>query len=226
MPPSLDKPGVRLGGISEACGYNDHTDCRVMGCGCDCHIRPSQEEVQAKLEAAAGKGPEKACPKCGVKRPFTEVYCRIDGERLASLLCGMCGAGMEVEDGFCWKCSSPKGKVAASGFSVPDDRSVPAIQAMDEVDDGQAILRELQRELGEQGEESDRPQGSQEVVEQPAGTQGPFKIVSKPNPNKLRTGSSIGVPGPVSQGPQTGAVPSGKPVASSAKPFRLPVKPS
>lgn len=216
MPPSLDKPGVRLAGISEACGYNDHSDCRVMGCGCDCHAPKVKEEVTNGHESPS---PEKCCPKCGIKRPFHETFCRIDGERLSSLLCGVCGAGMEPVDLFCWQCSSPKGKVAEGGDRPigpkPTTLNVPGL---DGVDDGQRILRELQRELGEQGEESDRPQ---EVVEQPAGTQGSFKIVSKPNPNKLRTGTGIGVPGP-----QTGAVPSGKPSTPAPKPFRLPVKPS
>lgn len=209
---------VVVTGVSEACKYNSHEECRAPRCGCSCHIRPSVEEVAEKLEAAAGRGPEKACPKCGIKRPQNETFCRIDGERLASLLCGVCGAGMEVEDGFCWNCSSPKGKVAdpISGYdnSGPRVISVPQVVVGSEVDYGQQILRGLQAEIAEG--KVDNINEPQVVVEKPAGSQGSFTIVDKPNPNKVR---GPGNPGVQQSTPATV-------IPGHRKPIRLPVKPT
>src|SRR5882724_3073888 len=96
-----------VAGVSESCRYNDHEVCRAPGCGCTCH-QPQPAEVALSSQPI---GPEKACPKCGIKRPATETFCRIDGERLASLLCGVCGSGMNPEDSYCWSCGGPKGTV-------------------------------------------------------------------------------------------------------------------
>lgn len=201
---------VHVGGVSESCRYNDHSDCRAPGCGCTCHapapnIPPSIGSI----------GPEKACPKCGVKRPFAETYCRIDGERLASLLCGVCGAGMNPEDCYCYKCGSPKGEVASSASSassISSISSIPTVPAIEEVDYGQQVLRGLQKELGNvQVDEANNRQG-QVIVEQPAGTQGSFKLVNQPNPNKIR--------GPVRSVPPT------EPRAPVRPIRRLPIKPS
>lgn len=210
---------VAVTGVSEACKYNDHSDCRAPRCGCTCHIPPpSQGDIELKLSQMAGVGPQKACPKCGVKRPQSETFCRIDGERLASLLCGVCGSGMEVEDAFCWSCSSPKGKVAASGYDItspkPTVLAVPELSGGRDVDYGQRILRELQAEMAE-GKVDDINE-PQVVVEKPAGSQGSFTIVDKPNPNKVR--------GPGNTGAPSTAVPVSIP--GHRKPIRLPVKPT
>src|SRR2546421_6038003 len=98
---------AKVAGVTEACRYNDHSMCNNPSCSCTCHqpeVNPNIPKVDAN-----GDKPEKACPKCGSKRPATETYCRIDGERLASLLCGVCGAGMNPEDNYCYGCGVPKG---------------------------------------------------------------------------------------------------------------------
>jgi hypothetical protein len=225
MPPSLDKPHVP-GGISETCLYNDHDACRNPRCACSCHHPEVNPNIPIPAEIAAG--PEKACPKCGVKRPFAEVFCRIDGERLASLLCGVCGAGMEPADSFCWRCSAAKG-TARTPANVLTTRSVmePANPPNGsgkveepEVDYAQQVLRGLQQEMandGQQGEQ-DKPQV---VVEQPAGTQGSFRLVNKPNPNKIR--------GPVKSQPSVSQSVSQSPTSPTGvvQPIRvrLPIKP-
>lgn len=99
-------------GTSEACAYNDHEQCRAARCRCTCHtgqVAEALAPVIAQVATAPVSGAEKVCPKCGIKRPTHEAYCRIDGERLSSLLCGTCGAGGEPGDAFCWKCGSPAG---------------------------------------------------------------------------------------------------------------------
>jgi len=198
---------VAVAGVSEACKYCDHHMCRSPGCNCSCHT-PAESPVPAPPQET---GPEKVCPKCGTKRPFSEVFCRIDGERLSSLQCGVCGAGMAPEDSFCFKCGSPKGKEGK-----PTTLNVPALAGNVEepvVDYGRSIVASIQRELEnvQIPETSDRP--SQIVVEQPAGPGGSFKLVSTPNPNKVRTTSRV-VQQPVTQ---PGVQP---------KTIRLPVKPS
>lgn len=230
MPPSLDKPGVRMAGVSEACGFNDHADCRIPGCGCDCHV--PKTEVQVVSNVSIPPGPEKACPKCGVKRPFSETYCRIDGSRLASLLCGVCGVGMEVGDGFCWGCGATKGEEKAidpraiPSNPKPTTLNVPGLDEGEEVDYGSQVVRALQEEL----EEGDSVQPNQEpkvTVEQPAGTQGSFRLVSKPNPQRLRTGASVGVPGPPAPAKSGSQGPVPKlPFRPSRLPIKLPIKPS
>lgn len=163
---------VHVGGVSESCKYNSHEECRAPGCGCSCHL-PTKVEVEAKAEV----GPENACPTCGIKRPATESYCRIDGTRLTSLACNMCGRGMNPEDSYCFNCGAPKG---AANQPKPKMVTVPAIDANYE----QQVLRGLQEELSVQQPEVDSPQ---RVVEQPAGPQGAFKLVSSPSPNRIRS---------------------------------------
>lgn len=220
MPPSLDKPGVR-GGVSETCLFNEHSLCRVLGCGCDCHIKAAVPVP----EEATGEQPEqdkreKACPTCGVKRPFRETFCRVDGARLTSLVCGLCGAGGDTGDAFCWKCGAPVGKGSPPVDPAGSSLQVPALSEAEEepaVDYGQRVVRELQAELAaSQPEGGDS--GTQKVVDQPMGVQGSFRIVNRPSPNKVRTGN----PAPVSgTGPEGVA----KPVGPRPG-FRLPVKPS
>lgn len=210
MPPSLDKPSIP-GGVSETCLMNDHSDCRSPRCGCSCH---RQAEVAINPSEVVA-GPEKACPKCGSKRPFSEIFCRIDGERLASLLCGVCGASMEQEDQFCWRCSAQKGTAKTPDVNAPAPSTSPSTDRNEqtEVDYARQVLAGLQEEISNGNNESgnERVVGQpQKVVEQPSGTQGSFKIVDRPNPNKIR-----------------GPVPAGVPaVAKGVVPaFRLPIKP-
>lgn len=207
MPPSLE--GKRVpGGVSEACLYTSHSECRSPNCVCSCH-RP---EVNPNIPTPSIEaGPEKACPKCGSRRPFNEVYCRLDGERLASLLCGMCGKGMNPEDNYCYFCGAPKGTVG-DVVKVPQVVVGPPIPPIEgEIDYGRQVLAAVQRELeGGNGnvQQPNKVDGNQKVVEQPMGTQGSFKLVNAPNPNKVR-------------------VPTAKPVQPGppAVPRTLPIKP-
>jgi ribosomal protein L40E len=203
---------VKVAGVTEACRYNDHTMCNNPSCGCDCHIKAAARQVMEQ-STPAQVGPEKACPKCGAKRPWHEVYCRIDGERLSSLLCPICGAGKEPEDAFCWKCGSPKdakpSEIIPEGERVINVPSIPSVESEQaEVDYGKQVLAKLQAEIGQTTEATNAGNGQvREVVEQVGGPQGTFKLVSSPNPNKVRA-----------------------PQPSNAQPvkpkFRLPVKPS
>lgn len=168
-----------VAGVSEACCYCDHEQCRASTCSCDCH-KPTVIEQSVSIISQVL---EKACPKCGSKRPFIETFCRIDGERLASLLCGVCGSGMNVEDGYCYNCGSPKGKVA----EAEANGSVTVPQG--DVDYGQMVLKGLQDELGGNNEKSNlgvQMEEVQRVVDRPAGKEGSFKLVSQPSPNRIR----------------------------------------
>lgn len=182
MPPTIeDKPHVPSG-VTEACLMNDHSMCNNPRCVCSCHHSiPANNNDPVQVAA----GPEKACPKCGSKRPASETFCRVDGERLASLLCGMCGKGMNPEDSYCYNCGAPKGKVGPSvTLSQPKVVTVPEVEAGYE----QQVLRGLQEELNVQAEPSTATnQEMARVVEQPGGTQGSFKLVSQPSPNRIRT---------------------------------------
>ena len=187
-----------VAGVTEACRYNDHSMCTNPSCGCDCHKKASIEANQPVTE----QGPEKACPKCGSKRPSNETYCRVDGERLASLLCGVCGAGMNPEDNFCYSCGGPKGIEGVSGtFKPPQVVTVPQVEESTVGYEAQ-VLRGLQEELGG-ATEGNTQVVDQKVLERPMGTQGSFTLVSAPNPNKIRT-----------------------PVGQPRQAIRLPVKPS
>lgn len=207
MPPSLE--GKRVpGGVSDSCLYNSHSECRSPNCGCSCH----KPEVNPNIPIPPSMegGPEKACPKCGVRRPFVEVFCRVDGERLASLLCGMCGTGMNPEDAFCHQCGAPKGTISPKRdvVKVPQVVVTPPLEG--EIDYARQVLEGVQREL--EGVNGDEPsivvKGiPQQVVEQPGRSQGSFKLVSSPNPNKVR-------------------VPSVKLPAGTSTVRRLPIKPS
>lgn len=205
MPPSLEgKPHIPSG-VTEACLMNDHSVCTNPRCSCSCH-RP---EVNPNIPPTSIEtGPEKACPKCGSHRPFGETFCRFDGERLASLLCGMCGKGMNVEDLYCYNCGAPKGATSPTVVKVP--QIVVPLQQDDEVDYAKQVLAGVQRELTEGGngnvQQPNEVDGDQRVVEQIGGAQGSFKLVSAPNPNKVRVPTPSGPP----KGPKV----------------RLPIKPA
>ena len=176
---------VPVAGVTEACKYNDHSMCNNPACGCDCH----RKAVSTSNPSDNGDQPpplEKACPKCGTKRPAFEVYCRIDGTLLASLLCNLCGAGMNPEDSFCYHCGAPKGRVKEAGtvphIPVTVAKEVPAA-GMEAAD---RVLRSIQEELSHVQIPTGSGGQAQVVVEQPAGAQGSFKLVSAPNPNKVR----------------------------------------
>lgn len=196
MPPSLDKPNIPSG-VSESCLFNSHEECRSLNCGCTCHFRATINEAVDIVET----GPEKSCPTCGSKRPFRETFCRIDGSRLSSLACGGCGVGREPEDKFCYKCGFPASGTLSGTPKVDIPIDNVMVQSSDnEVDYAHQVLSGLQSELGVENANVER------TVEQPAGPQGSFKIVSQPNPNKVR-------------------VPAGRQVPP-VKGFKLPIKPS
>lgn len=178
---------IHVGGVSEACKYCDHSDCRAPNCACDCHRKVLIEATASDLMP---KGPEKACPKCAARRPNHEIFCRVDGTRLASLLCGICGAGMEPEDAFCWRCSGAKGAAKTPDINSPLLTRSVLEPAEPEVDYARQVLTGLQKELSNVPTQQEQEGGSQpapqRVVEQPAGTQGTFKLVDKPNLNKIR----------------------------------------
>lgn len=200
---------IHVGGVSESCKYNDHDQCRAPGCGCTCHT--PAPTITEQLTKAAEVGPENACPTCGVKRPSNELFCRIDGSRLTSLACNMCGRGMNPEDKFCFNCGAPKGTVGL--VKIPQVVTVPQVE-VPTVGYEQQVLRGLQEELSsETREQTQEVVGSvvREVVEQPSGSQGSFKLVSKPNPNKIR-------------GPVTHPVTQERPAIRPA--IRLPIKPT
>lgn len=123
-----DTPNRDTAGVSEACKFNDHSDCRAPRCGCQCHSGRVAESLEPVVEQVAANAPilalEKTCPKCGARRPRNESYCRIDGTRLSSLLCGTCGAGGEPGDAYCWKCGSPAGVEGAARVNGSDSDTV------------------------------------------------------------------------------------------------------
>lgn len=203
---------ARVAGVSESCRYNDHSDCRAPGCGCTCHTPVHLPNLEPKVI----EGPENACPLCGAKRPANESYCRVDGTKLTSLACGMCGRGMNPEDKFCFNCGAPKGTVGK--VRVPQVVTVPPVEVDMEATE-QAVLRGLQEELshvdtGNAAKPEELVQRT--VVESPGGAQGTFKLVSKPNPNKIR--------GPVSAAPASGTPNRSSPVAGRS--VKLPIKPA
>lgn len=215
MPPSLDKPGVR-GGASEACLFNDHSMCRVPGCGCDCHIKAALPPPEAEVNHEQDKK-EKVCPTCGIRRPAKETYCRLDGARLASLLCSSCGSGAEPGDKYCWKCGADLNDPGSRPPVSEDVLSVPSLEELrqePEFDHAVEVLRGLQAELKATSGGEDE---AKRVVEQPMGVQGSFKLVSSPSPNRVRIPAVE--PRSTPRGSRPGNV--------EARPtFRLPVKPS
>lgn len=208
-----------VSGITEACKYNDHSVCNNPSCSCDCH-KLAKAEVEAGETIENGK-PEKACPTCGVKRPFRETFCRVDGARLTSLMCALCGSGGEGGDKYCWKCGAPLG--ADQPPSPTGGTSLQVPEEDPEVDYARQVLGGIQKELGSQevGEvgEVGGENGNRKVVETPMGEGGSFKLVNAPSPVKIR------VPIPAGGPPSGGTRPEG--VAARPRPgFRLPVKPS
>lgn len=205
---------TQVGGITEACKYNDHSQCNNPRCACDCHIKAAV--VHAETKEVEVEKQEKACPICGVKRPYRETFCRVDGTRLTSLVCTVCGSGGDAGDVYCWKCGSQlsKGDVSYSpgGTSLQVPSLEPEVEEP-EVDYGRQVVAGLQKELA-QNVDTGGDDGNQRVVETPMGVQGSFKLVSKPSPVRVRTGA-----GPAPSGTGPGNV--------EARPaFRLPVKPS
>lgn len=110
------------GGVSEACGYNDHDQCRAKGCGCDCHSNKRDREAASSRSSLGDRGSgaaagmaglgsaglgEKACPKCSQLYPETRNFCTVDGVRLSSLRCGECGLIAAPEDNYCGECGFP-----------------------------------------------------------------------------------------------------------------------
>ena len=184
---------AKVAGVTEACRYNDHSVCNNPSCGCDCHSKA------AIVQPNAEPSNDKACPRCGSKRPATETFCRIDGERLASLLCGVCGSGMNPEDNYCYGCGAPKGTTKV--IKVPQ-----LVVPSNDIEYEQQVLKGLQEELSVQQPEVGV---SQTVVERPGGPQGSFKLVSQPSPNRLRTPAS----------PQAGG-------SAGPRAIKLPIKPS
>ncbi len=198
-----------VAGISEACKYCDHDQCRAPGCSCSCHNAIPNLDIPSP-NGHVEAGPENACPTCGTKRPAAESYCRIDGSKLTSLACGMCGRGMNPPDAYCFNCGAPKGTVGM--VKTPQIVTVPAV---DENEKGyeQQVLKGLQEELSVQTDTGT----VREVVEKPGGVQGSFTLVSAPNPNKIRT------PKPASSQGDAQSTSTSRPAART---IRLPVKPS
>jgi hypothetical protein len=208
VPPETNKPGV-TGGVTEACLFNDHSMCTNPRCQCTCHASPTKAEASQQINQPTETGPEKSCPTCGSKRPFNETFCRIDGSRLSSLACNICGRDREPADLFCFNCGSPANAEAKPELArVVNIPTVPSVEP--EISYVESVLKGLQEELNVQ-----QPTQSVEntVVEQPGGSQGSFKLVSRANPNKVRL-------------PAGGNVPreNASPVAPRQR--KLPVKPS
>lgn len=213
-----------VAGITEACKYNDHSQCNNPKCGCDCHVKAAIPVDPVKEPNQDDSKPEKACPTCGVKRPYRETFCRVDGARLTSLVCALCGAGGDTGDVYCWKCGnslrvlatdpSSGGTPSGSSLQVP---SIGDYEVEPEVDYGKQVLTGIQKELASQKPEGERGEdGNQTVVEAPMGPGGSFKLVSSPSQVRVRN------PAPASQS-------TGHPSVERASPragFRLPVKPS
>lgn len=209
-------------GVTEACKYNDHSMCHNPQCACDCHTKAREaKDANTRIvsEGVAEKGPEKVCPKCGSKRPVTEAFCRVDGSRLCSLSCVVCGAGREPEDKYCWRCGADTSR-------APDNSNiatvtVPVVEEQPEVDYGAQFAAKVKAELEAQGGSNGQSSsGPQEVVET-LGAQGTFKLVSAPNPNKVRTPSSQPKGGAANIG---GGKPQGNQQPVRPK-LRLPIKP-
>lgn len=201
-----------VAGITEACKYNDHSQCNNPKCGCDCHVKAAIPPVEESNPDDSK--PEKACPTCGVKRPYRETFCRVDGTRLTSLVCALCGAGGDTGDVYCWKCGGQLRVSATDPSPGGSSLQVPALgdyQVEPEIDYGKQVLDGIQRELESQPEVKDE---ANKVVEQPMGVQGSFRLVSGPSPNKVR----VPAPAPEPAGHQG--------VARPRPGFRLPVKPS
>lgn len=191
---------VHIGGVSEACKYNDHADCRASGCACECHVIASKPPIPTVEESKQ----EKCCSKCGVKRPFSETFCRLDGTRLSSLICGVCGAVIEPEDKFCWGCGAGKGAVGDSRAEAESvtSLSLPHIHSPSkkEIDYASQVLHGLQDELGKEGDNVPTQTAggeSRKVVEEIGGAGGSFKLVSAPPAGRVRTGMVEVATGPL-----------------------------
>jgi hypothetical protein len=188
MPPDTTKSQVS--GVTEACLYNDHSGCHNPRCGCSCH-NPTPAPSPTSPTSNGNHTEMKACPKCGTKRPANEMFCRLDGERLASLLCKICGKGMEVEDKYCWGCGAPAGTQSPIELPIPGPiLPVPILPGPVEqpVANYEAqVLRDLQEELANANQTESTPKD----VEKPMGVQGTFTITSRKPIPRLRVGEVI-----------------------------------
>lgn len=201
-----------IAGVTESCRYNDHALCNNPKCSCDCHIQAAVVKAEEAIDGLEQGKPEKACPTCGVKRPFRETFCRVDGSRLTSLVCAMCGSGGETGDKFCWKCGNDLDNNKLPGSLL----QAPALEPEEdpEVDYAKQVLDGMQKELGSQDQGGE--DGIRKVVETPMGEAGSFKLVSGPSPVKVRH------PAPASESAGHPSVAR----AGSRSGFRLPVKPA
>src|SRR6267142_1278957 len=88
-------------GISPDCLYNDHPMCRSPRCGCSCH---KQAVTREAITSPIQTGMDKYCPKCKVKAPSEQNFCRVDGAKLSSLRCPECGTPGDQTDNYCGYC--------------------------------------------------------------------------------------------------------------------------
>ena len=104
-------------GASDNCLYNDHNLCRSTRCGCSCHRetrmaaatdtnRNHHLSSQNNAVGSIQTGLDKYCPKCKVKAPSEQFYCKVDGTQLSSLRCPECQTPGEEVDNYCGHCGS------------------------------------------------------------------------------------------------------------------------
>ena len=171
MPPSVSVPGV-----TEACAFNDHHMCNNSRCACDCHRKV---EVSPSIPASISDPNEsKQCPKCLIKRPAFERFCRVCGSKLGSLQCMACSAIGEPEDKFCYQCGCPMSKDSVkvsqdNGHSHP---IAPKLSPEAESINEQEVLRALQ---GISEELAPKPQTGGDNEKSWTLPRGSFKVTSK-----------------------------------------------
>src|ERR1700733_7988862 len=112
-----------IGGITEVCKYNDHTLCNNPRCACTCHT-PEPARSAPIPDSIADPQQLKGCPKCNIKRPAFERFCRACGTKLGSLACFGCGQVCEPSDAFCFSCGCPLTKDAAAQAATQAPTSV------------------------------------------------------------------------------------------------------
>ena len=121
-------------GISAECQSGAHEQCSMgFECRCPHHLHTQQllkkprpksdprggirrklpKEITSQIEGYAEPVLEvqNTCPKCGAKARATDVFCRLDGTRLAvGKQCLACGSPCDPDDKFCWQCGLECGK--------------------------------------------------------------------------------------------------------------------